>query len=82
MDFWNKYYKDIINKEFVDEYGFFWVVNEIKLLEVSAVLFGANELTPTLEIGNSGKTAEKASIPEPAEAFDLDVAILTTKFFN
>lgn len=49
MDFWEKYYPQVINKEVADEYGFFWVVPEIKLLENSGVLFGANELTPTLD---------------------------------
>ncbi|WP_424493897.1 hypothetical protein [Salinimicrobium sp. GXAS 041] len=49
MEFWNKYYPQIINKEMADERGFFWVIQEIKLLENSAVLFGSNEATPTLE---------------------------------
>jgi hypothetical protein len=49
-DFWNKYYDQVINKDIVDERGYFWVVSEIKLLENSAVLFGANELTPTLDV--------------------------------
>jgi hypothetical protein len=31
------------------EDGYFWAVKQGKLLEVSAVLRGANELTPTLE---------------------------------
>ncbi len=48
---WNKYIDTIINKDMVREQGFFWAVKEIKLLENSAVLFGANELTPTLEVG-------------------------------
>lgn len=48
-DFWNKYYPQLINKEVADEYGFFWVVPEIRLIENSAVLFGSNELTPTLD---------------------------------
>jgi len=48
-DFWNKHYPQIINKDVADEYGFFWVVPEIKLIENSAVLFGSNELTPTLD---------------------------------
>lgn len=47
-EIWKKNYEKIINKEPVDKYGFFWLVSEIKLIEVSCVLFGANELTPTL----------------------------------
>lgn len=52
-DFWNKYYEQVINKDIIDELGYFWVVSEIKLLENSAVLFGANELTPTLDVKSS-----------------------------
>lgn len=42
---WNKYYQLIINKDAVDEYQYFWAIIEIKLKEVSAVLFGSNEIT-------------------------------------
>jgi DNA-directed RNA polymerase subunit RPC12/RpoP len=44
-----------------DEYGFFWVVSEIKLLENSCVLFGANELTPTLEVQDSSNQPAKST---------------------
>lgn len=49
FDVWNKYYAQVINKDIANSRGYFWVVYEIKLLEVSAVLWGANELTPTIE---------------------------------
>lgn len=49
MDFWNKYYPQVINKDVADEMGFFWVVPEYKLIENSCVLFGSNQLTPTLD---------------------------------
>jgi hypothetical protein len=60
---WNKYFMSVINKDVATKAGYFWVVSEIKLMEVSAVLWGANELTPTLfrdedeedEYGKSGK---------------------------
>jgi len=39
-----------INKEKAIDNGFFFLVKEYKLIENSAVLFGANELTPTLEV--------------------------------
>lgn len=39
----------VINKEVVERRGFFWAVKEIRLLEISAVLFGSNEITPTLD---------------------------------
>lgn len=36
------------NKEQAEEKGYFWLVREAKLIEISAVLLGSNELTPTL----------------------------------
>lgn len=50
---WDKYINKIINKEKVEAAGYFWLVTEIRLLENSCVLFGANELTPTLETEKS-----------------------------
>lgn len=51
MDFWNKYIEVIANKEDAENQGYFWVVKEAKLREGSAVLFGSNPITPTLEVG-------------------------------
>lgn len=50
LDFWNKHINEIVNKEEAEQQGYFWVVSEAKLLEGSAVLFGSNRITPTLEI--------------------------------
>ena len=50
FELWNKYYDKVINKDFIDEEGFFWIVPEIKWLENSCVWLGCNPLTPTLEI--------------------------------
>lgn len=44
---WDKHYSQVINKDLVDKYGFFWAVVEAKILENSCVLFGANEHTGT-----------------------------------
>jgi hypothetical protein len=44
---WDKYYPQVINKEKVDRYGYFWAVVEAKIMENSCVLFGANEHTGT-----------------------------------
>lgn len=46
---WDKYYKQVINKEVADEKGYFWAVLEAKLIEVSAVVMGSNSFTPVLE---------------------------------
>jgi len=45
---WDKYYNDIVNKEDVDEYGYFWAVTEQKIIEGSAVVKGSNFATPTI----------------------------------
>lgn len=49
FDNWNKYIDLAINKEQAEEYGFFWVVPEAKVIEGSAVPIGSNQLTPTME---------------------------------
>lgn len=46
---WSKYYDQIINKEELNKFGYFWAIKEAKILEISAVLFGANPMTPTIE---------------------------------
>lgn len=45
---WNSYFTSVINKDDVLAQGYFFAVTEVKLLEVSAVLWGSNELTPTI----------------------------------
>ena len=47
---WDKYYKEIANKEVADERGWFWAVTEAKLIEGSAVVMGSNFATPTLSV--------------------------------
>lgn len=65
MDFWNKYYPQVINKDVVDEKGYFWVVPEYRLIENSAVLFGSNMLTPTLD--NNMKNIEPVATTQKSE---------------
>lgn len=47
---WDKYINEIINKEEAEKQGYFWAVTEAKALEGSAVVFGSNPITPTLEV--------------------------------
>lgn len=72
---WDKYYPQVINKEKVDNKGYFWAVTEAKILEVSAVLFGANELTPVDSQGKSQK--DMVCCPECGTEFDPDDATET-----
>jgi hypothetical protein len=46
---WSEFYSSLGNPEKADEKGFFWVCREGKLLEVSSVLAGSNELTGMLD---------------------------------
>lgn len=71
-DFWNKYYPQVINKEVVDLRGYFWVVSEIKLLENSCVLFGSNELTPTLDVKSGTGT-------QPLKSTEKDQPLLSDR---
>jgi hypothetical protein len=52
MDFFNKAKSQAINPEVADERGYVWVVSEAKKREGSAVVFGSNSATPTLEVLN------------------------------
>lgn len=75
-DFWNKYYPQVINKEAVDLRGYFWVVTEIKLLENSCVLFGSNELTPTLDVkADTGTQPLQSTDKDQPPPFDVMGAI-------
>lgn len=53
------------NKEKAEEKGYFWLVREAKLIEISAVLIGSNELTPTL---NQSKDIEPLNGTQKTEA--------------
>jgi len=45
---WNEWIGKAINPEVAEAQGFFWVVKEIELFEISVVSYGANKLTPYL----------------------------------
>jgi len=46
---WKKYYPKLINPEVADKHGIFFYVEESKLIEISAVTRGSNDITPTLD---------------------------------
>lgn len=72
---WNSVYNLIANKEDALEDGYFWVVKEAALVEISAVLLGSNAITPTLgekihSLVSTGKQIEQSesqSTPLKAE---------------
>ena len=64
FEVWNKHIDQIGNKEKAEQKGYFWAVKEANLIEISAVLMGSNELTPTLE----NKTEPPQDTQESMEA--------------
>jgi hypothetical protein len=66
---WNKYINEIGNKEEAEELGYFWAVKEAVLIEISAVLMGSNELTPTIENIEPLKNTQKQ---EPSNDTQID----------
>lgn len=66
VDFWNKYVDRVINKDVVMESGFFWLITKARLIENSCVLFGACELTPTLETEQLSVQTEEPVTTTPA----------------
>lgn len=77
---WNKYYDQVINKEEVDKYGYFWVIKEYILKENSAVLWGANSLTPTLEVDLKSISYEDGEQDEEKETISLSERIKNYNF--
>jgi hypothetical protein len=73
----DKYYPQVVNKEDVDNQGYFWAVLEAKLKEGSAVLMGSNYVTPTLD--NNLKTEKSLSDTDSAEATQKEE---TTNFLS
>lgn len=59
FEVWEKYINEIANKEDAEEQGFFWAVTEAKAMEGSAVLFGSNSATPTINIEAVKDTSEE-----------------------
>ena len=65
---WNTVMPLLGNADKAQEQGFFWVVKEARLVEISAVLAGSNELTPTID----NDKADKQVCPNCGEDVDAD----------
>lgn len=84
QDFWNKYIGQVINADEATAQGYFWVVPEYKLIENSAVLFGANSITPTLSTSEAKSTLSQppvSTVDEPLTAAEIGKHLKTYKFF-
>jgi phage head maturation protease len=71
---WQDNIENIGNKELAEEKGYFWLVREAKLIEISAVLLGSNTLTPTLE---NKEAVIDTSKQEPSDDTHKLVELLT-----
>lgn len=84
---WDKYIEMVANRDEAEDDGYFWAVLEAKIMEGSAVLFGSNIVTPTLETSLlSSKLQEEDTTDQPPSGtekepstFDLDQAIRQVK---
>lgn len=68
---WKAYIDKIGNKDKVMEQGYFFAILEVELIETSAVLLGANELTPTMYQPPEG--TDKSA--KPLQALDVTKAV-------
>ena len=69
---WESNINKIGNKDLAETEGYFWAVKEAKLIEISAVLEGSNELTPTVEAKDN----------QPSNDIDIEPSIDTQKALN
>jgi hypothetical protein len=88
---WDKYIEMVANREEAEADGYFWAILEAQVVEGSAVVFGSNTVTPTIEASilqgkNDSEEGTNNQPPNGTEdeppVFDLDRAINETKFFN
>lgn len=82
---YDKYVSQVINREVMEQYGYFWAVAEAKALEVSAVIFASNEHTQTISVEEiesepSNDTQSNKSEPLNNTHIDLNEVIKNLKF--
>jgi hypothetical protein len=67
---WTDNIDSLGNKEEAEKLGYFWLVREAKLIEISAVLLGSNSLTHTIEpLKDTQKTEPHKSTQTELELF-------------
>jgi hypothetical protein len=84
---WDKYIEMVANRDEAEADGYFWAILEAKIMEGSAVVFGSNSVTPTLETTLLGKndSADDTNDQPPSgtekepSPFDLNRAIKEVK---
>jgi hypothetical protein len=76
---WQQAIDKIGNKADAEAKGYFWYVKEAKLIEISAVLEGSNELTPTVS-NNKFTPIEEPGISTPKKEPMINYQYLTNSF--
>lgn len=85
---WDKYIELVANRDEAEADGYFWAILEAQCIEGSAVLFGSNPVTPTIEVTdidtstdmtNSTKNQPSDDTEDKPLEFDLDRAIKEVK---
>lgn len=80
LENWNKYFPMVTNQDDALKCGMFWAVLEAEIKEGSAVLFGSNCVTPTLDIEEiTDGEPDKATQNQPKEKTFMEL-IKETKF--
>ena len=79
---WDKYIKQVANKEDAEAAGYFWAVTEAKIVEGSAVLFGSNPITPTLTVGPAKATPESDDNNEPPQGTHINYESIKSLLIN
>lgn len=76
---WQKYYPEIANKDYADEFGYAFFIKEAKVIEGSAVPRGSNYATPTLDVTESKSEplgTHKIIEPEVIHSKSIDYSYL------
>lgn len=76
---WDTNIGNLGNPQEAEKTGFFWLVQEAKLIEVSCVLEGSNSLTPTMD-SSTVKQPDSSTADQPH--FDISKAISNTKIIQ
>lgn len=80
-EIWDKYYPMIVNKDDVDDYGYFWAILEQKIIECSAVLKGSNPATPTISVEPADSTSTKSENSEQSTSQSVTKEFLNLNFY-
>ena len=78
---WDKYIDQIVNKDEVEEAGYFWPVFEQKIIENSAVPKGSNPATPTISVESAESTSTTGENSEEDSTSQSETKSLTNLNF-